>query len=210
MNTAIHKRRFGEINFDQTIGTACHRLRFRTQLSSFPFVVALLIFVACASTGSICAQSCQPAVVSYIIRDESGRVLGKSELNVVYERISKLPTEVGAVYIGTAFMAKDRKTFYSPYSEERARGEEVPLIAFGHDGPCRLKFSDATLEYHGKKMRLIFDVDIPSEKQPVHDLVIDSLPFQEGTFKLDLSGLAQQDHRVMAATRWKKVSSKSE
>jgi hypothetical protein len=209
MNTSIHKRRFGGINFDVTMCAACHRLWFRTQLSSFPPVVALLIFVACLSTGSIYAQACHPAAVNYIVRDDRGRVLGESELNVVYERMSKLPGEVGVVYVGTAFMAKDRKTFYSPYSEERKSGEEVPLIAFEHDGPCQLKLADATLEYQGKKMRLIFDVDIPSKEQPVHDLVIDSLPFQEGTFKLDLSGLEQDDHRVMAATRWKRVSGKS-
>jgi hypothetical protein len=170
----------------------------------------LLVFVACASTGSIYAQECHPAAVNYIVRDEKGKVLGESELNAVYERISKLPSEVGNVYVGTAFLAKDRKTFYSPYSEERKSGEEVPVIAFGHSGPCQLKFADSTLEYHGKKMRLFFDVDIPSKEQPVHDVVIDSLPFQEGTFRLDLSGLEQDDHRVMAAGRWKRVSVKSE
>ncbi len=210
MNTSIHKRRFGGISFNETMYVACHRLWFRTQLSSFPSVVPLLIFVACVSTGSIYAQSCHPAVVNYIVRDEKGNVLGESELNAVYERISKLPSEVGSVYVETAFLAKDRKTFYSPYSEERKSGEEVPVIAFGHSGPCHLKFADSTLEYHGKKMRLIFDVDIPSKEQPVYDMVVDSLPFQEGTFKLDLSGLEQYDHRVMAASRWKRVSSKSE
>jgi len=190
MNTSIHKRRFGGINFAHS------------------FVVALLIFVACVSTGSIYGQECHPAAVNYIVRDEKGKVLGESDLNAVYERISKLPSEVGSVYVGTAFLAKDWKTFYSPYSEERKSGEEVPVIAFGHSGPCQLKFADSTLEYHGKKMRLFFDVDIPSKEQPVHDMVVDSLPFQEGTFKLDLSGLKQDDRRVMAASRWKSVSGK--
>jgi hypothetical protein len=169
---------------------------------------ALLIFVTCVATSSIYAQECHPAIVNYIVRDEKGKVLGKSDLNAVYERISKLPSEVGSVYLGTAFLAKDRETFYSPYSEERKNGEEVPVIAFGHSGPCQLKFADSTLEYHGKKMRLFFDVDIPSKEQPVYDVVVDSLPFQEGTFKLDLSGLKQDDHRVMAASRWKRVSGK--
>ena len=209
MDISIHKRRLGGINFRETMCAAVsHRLWSCAHLSFLP-VVALLIFVASASTGSIYAQSCHPAAVHYIVRDETGKVLGESELKAVYERMSKLPSEVGGVYVGTAFLAKDRKTFYSPYSEERKNGEEVPVIAFSHDGPCQLKFADATMEYHGKKMRLIFDVDIPSNTQPVHDLVIDSLPFQEGTFKLDLSGLEQGDHKVMAASRWKRVSGKS-
>jgi hypothetical protein len=209
MNIPVHKGRFGGINFREAVCAAVsHRLWFRAQLS-FPPVVALLIFVAYASTGSIYAQSCQPAAVDYIVRDEGGKVLGEIELKAVYERMSKLPSEVGDVYVGTAFLATGWKTFYSPYSEDRKNGEKVPVIAFEHSGPCHLKFTDATLEYDGKKMRLIFAVDIPSKEQPVHDMVIDSLPFQGGTFKLDPSGLEHEDHRVMAASRWKRVSAKS-
>jgi hypothetical protein len=189
--------RFGGINFREAVCAAVsHRLWFRG---------ALLIFVACVSTGSIYAQACEPASVDYIVRDERGKELGKSELNAVYERMSKLPREVGEVYVGTAILAKDRKTFYSPYSEESKSGEEVPVITIFNMVSCRIKFADSTLEYHGKKMRLFFDVD---SEQLVHHMVIDSLPFQEGTFKLDLSGLEQAD-RVIAATRWKRVSGKS-
>jgi hypothetical protein len=210
MNISVHKRRFDGINFRETICAAVSHRWWSQAQSSFPPVVALLIFVAYASTGSIYAQSCHPAAVNYIVRDERGRVLGESELKPVYERMAKLPSEVGSIYVGTAFLATDGKTFYSPYTEERNSGKEVSVIAFGHSGPCQLKFTDATLEYHGKKMRLIFDVDIPSKEQPVRDMVIDSLPFQQGTFKLDLSGLKQEDYRVMAASRWKRVSAKSE
>jgi len=204
MNISIHKGRFGGggINFRETMcAAASHRLWSRA---------VLLILVACVATGSIYAQECHPAAVNYIVRDEKGKVLGESELKGVYERTPKLPSEVGSVYLGAAFLAKDRKTFYSPYSEERKSGEEVPVIAFGHSGPCHLKFADSTLEYHGKKMRLFFDIDIPSKEQPVHDMVVDSLPFQEGTFKLDLSGLEHDDHKVMEAGRWKRISGKSE
>jgi hypothetical protein len=201
--------RFGGSHFRETVCAAVNRrLWFCAQLG-FVTVVAQLIFVVCVSAGSTYAQECQPAAVNYIVRDEAGKVLGESELNAVYERIAKLPSEVGSVYMGTAFLAKGWKTFYSPYSEERKGSEEVSVIAFGHSGPCQLKFADSTLEYHGKKMRLFFDVDIPSKEQPVLDMVIDSLPFQEGTFKLDLSGLKQEEHRVMAASRWKRIGGKS-
>lgn len=210
MNISIHKGRSGKINFRETWRPAVGRRWWSRARLSFPHVVALLIFVACASTGPVSAQECHPAALYYIVRDERGKVLGEGELQAVYQRMSKLPSEVGGVYVGTAFLAKDRKTFYSPYSEERKSGEEVPVIAFSHSGPCELKFADATLEYHGKKMRLIFDVAIPSQEQPVHEIVVDSLPFQEGTFKLDLSGLKEGGRRVMAASRWKRVSGKSE
>ena len=69
---------------------------------------------------------------------------------------------------------------------------------------CKLHLPEAVLEYHGKKMRLIFDADLEPRT-----LVIDSLPFQEGTFKLDLGGL-KEDGNVIVAGRWKKVVGKPE
>jgi len=58
----------------------------------------------------------------------------ESELKAVYERIPKLPSEVGSVSLGGAFWLKDRKTFI-----RRTRGKEsgdaVPVIAFGHMAP---------------------------------------------------------------------------
>jgi hypothetical protein len=51
---------------------------------------------------------------------------------------------------------------------------------------------------------LIFNVSINRRA-----FVIDSLPFQRGTFELKLNDLSQEDSsRVIPAKRWKKISDK--
>ena len=52
-------------------------------------------------------------------------------------------------------------------------------------------------------MRLIFKLDI-SRTQPDRRIVIDSLPFQEGSFVLDLSGWSGSD-KLIPATKWMKL-----
>lgn len=66
--------------------------------------------------------------------------------------------------------------------------------------PCRLDLDAVTLMLHEKTMRLIFHLDV--DARGIRLLVIDSPPFQEPTFALDLPGV----HTVIPASQWKKVS----
>jgi hypothetical protein len=56
-------------------------------------------------------------------------------------------------------------------------------------------------------MRLIFNIDI-ARTQPDRRPVIDSPPFQEGIFELDLSGWPRSENKMIPAERWKKVKGK--
>src|ERR1700730_11808503 len=107
MNTSIQELGFGGI--DETGCAACHRFWIGSRWRSFSVIIAILILMACLLTGSAFGQSFASAAVNYILRDEGGKVLDESELKVVYERMSKLPSEVGSVYIGTAFWQRAGK-----------------------------------------------------------------------------------------------------
>lgn len=50
-----------------------------------------------------------------------------------------------------------------------------------------MHLGEATLQYGGKRMRLFFNIDI-TRNQDDRRPVIDSLPFQTGAFKLEMSG----------------------
>ncbi|HXG67916.1 MAG TPA: hypothetical protein VNO70_22645 [Blastocatellia bacterium] len=56
-------------------------------------------------------QFCNPAVVSYIVRDESGNVLSEAELRSIRER---LPKSIAAAQlsVGEVSFADDGKSFY--------------------------------------------------------------------------------------------------
>ena len=55
-------------------------------------------------------------------------------------------------------------------------------------------------------MHLIFEIKIGRD-QSDRRLVIDSLPFAKGTFKLDLSQWDHATDKLIPATYWKKVES---
>ena len=81
-------------------------------------------------------------------------------------------------------------------------------MEFANAGTCTMHLTEATLTYRHKRMRLIFNIDITRTQ---HDRrpVIDSLPFQEGTFELDLSGWSHDGDKLIPAERWKKVRDKA-
>ena len=149
------------------------------------------------------AQSCNPAVVNYILRDEKGKVLTETEIKTVYEQ---LPKAIGDAHLdsGQVSFAEDERTFYWPESVDWQKGRKQPALEFANAATCTMHLTEVTLTYHGKRMRLIFDINI-DRSQPDRRLVVDSLPFQEGTFRLDLNGwLGRQDKKI-PGQRWKKV-----
>ncbi len=165
--------------------------------------VGLFILTIFAQGSLTHAQSCNPAVVSYIVRDEKGKALTGTALNSVYEQLPKFIGDA-QTFIGENSFADDGKTFYWPESVDWPKGTKAPTLQFINSATCTMRLTEATLTYHNKKMRLIFNLEI-TRAQPDRRPVIDSLPFQEGTFRLDLNGWSPDPKKVIPAERWKRV-----
>ena len=160
-----------------------------------PFLFLLVAKLACA-------QSCNPAAVHYIVRDEKGAVISKTELNAIYEQIPK-QIDDGDTSLSEVSFAPDNQTFYWSESVDWEKGTKVPVLLFANASTCTLHFTEVTLQYHEKKMRLLFNIDI-TRSQDDRRPVIESLPFQNGTFKLDLTGWSHERDKVVPAMRWKR------
>jgi len=61
-----------------------------------------------------------------------------------------------------------------------------------------MHLQELTLTFHQKMMRLIFSLDL-DQRAGIRVLVVDSLPFQAGTFELDLP----KAETVLPARQWK-------
>jgi hypothetical protein len=160
-------------------------------------VLALLLLLTAASAD---AQSCNPAAVSYIVRDEQGRVVGAEELKTL-----QIPKVVGNAdtSVGEVSLASDRVNFYRPESVDWDKGSKLPALEFANAKTCTLNLPTVELTYHGKTMRLIFNINI-DRHQPDRRPVIDSLPFAEGIFTLDLTSWPRGEDKLIPASRWKK------
>jgi hypothetical protein len=167
-------------------------------------VIAVLVIVSCASVGSTRAQYCNPAVVGYIVHDQDGKLLGATELRAICEQ---LPESIGDAHTdtGEVSFADDGRTFYWPESVDWDKGRKVPVLQFINSETCTLHLAEVTLVYHQERMRLIFNVDI-ERSQPDRRPVVDSPPFQEGTFELDLSGWTHEEHQMIPSSMWRKVN----
>ena len=167
--------------------------------------ISIIILLICGSASLIQAQSCNPAVVSYLVHDENGTLLSENELKTVHEQ---LPKSIGDAdtFLGEISLAEDGKSFYRPESVNFDKGKKMAALEFINAKTCTMHLSEVTLVYHEKRMHLIFNIDI-ARNQSNRRPVIDSLVFQEGTFELDKSGLPDGDELV-PSFRWKKVKEK--
>ena len=156
------------------------------------------ILACCAFVPEADAQSCRPAVLSYIVRDAKGKNLSEAELQAVHKQMRGQPADgVDAIALAAdgslvGYSAKETKT-------------EFAAITYADAAECKLKIGEFTLGYAGKTMRLIVNLDIDRRTY-----VIDSLPFRNGTFKLDQKGLSSEAYydQIVPAKRWKKISGK--
>ena len=162
-----------------------------------------LLFVPLVSAN---AQYCNPAVVNYIVRDEYGRVVNAEELKTIHKQ---LPEKIGDADTGVfdVSFASDGVTHYRFGSVNWDSGKKVPTLEFANAGTCTMNLSRVEFEYRGKKMILIFNIII-ERRQDARHLVIDSLPLEEGTYVLDLSGWSRSPDQLIPATYWKKVVQK--
>jgi hypothetical protein len=175
------------------------------QVMNGPVKALLLILgvVAIFST-STSAQSCNPAVVDYIVRNEKGTILTDAELKVLAE---KLPKAIGDANtdVSEVSFAADGQTYYWPESVESQTGKKVPALEFANAATCTMHLGQVDLSYQGKEMHLIFDLDI-ARAQADRRPVVDSLPFQAGTFRLDLAEWSHDKDKLIPAKYWKKTT----
>lgn len=162
--------------------------------------ICLVMFLAAINARS---QSCNPAVVSYLVRDEKGEVLSEPDLKSIS---AGLPKTIGdaTVYIhDVSFVDDTLQTYFWPESVDYPKGKKLPTLGFANAATCTMHLSEVTLAWHGQQMHLIFNLDV-DRTQRARRIVIDSLPFQEGTFALDLDGWPGDPDRLISSARWKR------
>lgn len=164
-------------------------------------VLALLagLFLLTSTTAS--AQSCNPAAVSYIVRDEKGNVLSEAELKALQQQLPKTIGDADVAVSEVSFES-DGGSFYRRESVDWDKGKKVAALEFVNAKTCTLNLSTVELTYRGKKMRLVFNVSIEryqDDRRPV----VDSLPFKAGTFVLDITSWPHHEDKLIPATLWK-------
>ena len=148
--------------------------------------MTLLFLLGCSKTAD--AQICGPAQINYVIRDGKGRIIDPRTLkpsNFVNEKGEFWKREPGEV----GLHVPDKKDI-------KARS-----ITYWGGASCVLKLDEVTIQIGKTKMRLLFDLSLNSYNDSAHcRKVIDSLPFAQGTFRLEPT-----TENEIAATKWKKV-----
>ncbi len=163
------------------------------------YLLPLLLLLPLAS---VRGQSCNPASVYYIVRDEKGVVLTKEQLQTIAEQ---LPEKIddATVWVADVSFAADNVTYYWPESVEYEKGTKVPALAFSNAATCTLHLRQVQIKYGGKTMGLTFNVEI-TRHQDDRRPVVDSQKFQNGFFVLDLRGWTRERDKMIPASRWKK------
>ena len=164
-------------------------------------VLALFVALFFLTSTSANAQSCNPAAVSYIVRDEKGSVIGGEELKALQQQ---LPRTIGNadVSAGEVSIASDGVSFYRPESVDWDKGKKIPALEFANAKTCTLNLPSVDLTYHGKTMHLVFNISI-ERHQDDRRPVVDSLPFAAGSFALDLASQPHHEDKLIPATLWK-------
>jgi hypothetical protein len=153
-------------------------------------ILSLLVFCGTQMTSG---QICGPAEIDYIIRDSTGHVINPATL-----------TASGFVNEKAEYWKREAtKTSFS----KSGNGKdliEVRSLRYSGRADCKLNLSELTLRLGGKTMHLIFGLSLDSYNDREHShRVIDSLPFDQGTFKLEPTPDAN-----IPASKWKRVSAK--
>jgi len=163
-------------------------------------LLALLLPTPFTSTP---AQSCNPASVYYIVRDEKGTVLSREDLQTM---VDQLPKKIGDATVWSTELSfkPDKQTFYWPESVDFDKGTKVPALGLSNAATCTLHLTEVELKYKGRTMRLIFNIDI-ARYQKDRRQAIDSPKFQDGVFQLDLTKWSHDEEKLIPASYWKQA-----
>jgi hypothetical protein len=136
------------------------------------------------------------------VRDEQGKVVSVDELASI---AGQLPKTIGDATTGAneVSFTSDKSTYYWHENADYDKGSKMPALLFANAATCTMHLGEVTINYHGKQMRLIFNIDI-DRSQNDRQQVIDSLQLQNGTFQLDLKDWSRERDKLIPATHWKK------
>ena len=155
----------------------------RVAVWSLLTILALMLGVVDGPDGAppvSAAQRCA-GTLDYVVRDESGRIMSAANVSIVsvaycaFQRMSNR-------FPSAAISRHDEAERFDPAAE---------TIMFSTE--CGKPFVHVELEYNGMRMYLVFK-NVPSEL----NFYVDSLPFQEGRFQIDLepNGPSYDEHRT--------------
>jgi hypothetical protein len=152
---------------------------------------------------SVHAQSCNPASVFYIVRDEGGKVVSTTDLASIS---AQLPKTIGDATTGANEISvkPDKRTYYWHEDADFDKGTKMPALLFANAATCTMHLGEVTIKYHGVTMRLIFNIDI-DRSQDDRQQVIDSVKLQDGTFRLDQKGWNRERETIIPATFWTRI-----
>lgn len=163
------------------------RKSFKTFLLLPVFATAFL----CLVPASVRAQICAGSTLRYVVRDAQGRVMDPSG---VFER--KGATDIDEL--------KDASKVINKASAEKTR-------VMRWRGMCNFREDvKESLKLDGKVMNVIFLMPRLS-RYDSRSFLVDSLPFREGTYEIDLTGEGQVNPaggwlgQFYAAKGWKKI-----
>ena len=123
--------------------------------------------------------------------------MSEAALESVRKQMAQPAGEVSIVSL-----AADGEIISQYSAEAKAAKTRLPALSYVDARSCELDVKEVTLRRAGRTMRLLFNLHLDRRA-----LVIDSLPFRQGTFELDQKGLSEEDSsRVIPAKRWKKVN----
>ena len=170
-------------------------MKFRT-------TIAVLTVVVSATVGIAYAQICPPVGVLYVVRAEDGTPLSSPELESIAKQLPKTiggaTDTAGAATVTISSVPANEDGTLRPISYFGEKSPKtIPALSLSNTYPCSLHLEAVTLMLHGKTMSLIFNLDL--DARGIRILVIDSPPFQEGTFALD----PPSAQTVIPAHQWK-------
>ena len=153
-------------------------------------IFSLLVFCGSQVTSG---QICGPAEIDYIIRDSTGHVINPATL-----------TAAGYVNEKAEYWKREPSITSFSKTGDGKNLIDVRSLRYSGRADCKLILTDLTLRYRGTTMHLIFDLSLDSyNDRELSHRIIDSLPFSEGTFKLQ----ATKDRNI-PASNWKRISAK--
>ena len=143
------------------------------------------------------AQICPGSNLTYIVRDAKGVAIDAKRDDLRYELKGWAPTTANFI----------RGQIEPPPTVAALKGKISGLETWGQcsfKGPVKLK-----LTFQGKSMNLTF-LASPLPGYNSANYLVDSLPFQQGSFGIELPLDPNTRHRFYAATGWKKISNEAE
>ncbi len=154
-----------------------------------------ILLIATGAHGQICAGS----HLTYIVRDTKGVAIDASGKHLHYEGDSDSP--YGRWYSSDRDFIRSR-TMQVPDEVNKLRGR---IAALEVSGMCIFKQPvNLQLTFAGKTMNLTFLMPRLGEYDS-RDFLVDSLPFRQGAFEMELTVNPDHTSRFYPATNWKKV-----